>query len=452
MFQKAQIHPLLDEMLNNLSRLVKYNTVREEALPGMPFGKANADCLGEALQIAKDLGFKVTNLDNYCGYAEMGSGKDIIGVVGHLDIVPAGDDWETDPFTITIKDGIAYGRGLSDDKGPMIAALYAMKLVKESGIPMNKRVRLLFGCNEETGGQCVAYYNAHEEPITIGFTPDGDFPGIHGEKGSCSMTVCSKKTSIISMQGGFVSNAVCNRCTTEIPADAVNVDRLKEELAKTDLVNTTVTEKEKSIVIEAQGVAAHASTPLRGVNAAACTMQALQAAGMKDDFVDFYMDRIGLACDGSGVGCKFEDAYGDLTFCNSIVKTENGVIKCTIDIRVPVTLTSEELIKRATPYLESEKGKVIINGTGAPLFYPEDSHLVQCLYQAYVTVTGDTEHKPVVIGGGTYAKGIPGIIAFGNKFPDTDNHIHDANERLVLDELEDQVLIYAQAIVNLLNV
>ena len=297
----------------------------------------------------------------------------------------------------------------------------------------------------------MEYYNAHGEPVTSGFTPDANFPGIHGEKGSCKLTAYSKKTSIISMNGGFVSNAVCNRCTTEIPIGAVNIERLKAALAETALVKYTVTKKEDRIIIEAHGIAAHAAAPHLGVNAAAFTFASLQKAGMKDDFVDFYMSHIGTACDGSGIDCKIEDQYGALTLNNGIVKTQNGQIICTIDIRYPVTWTPETLKARMQPYLEDEKGYITVDGIGHPLFYPEDSELVQALYQAYVEVTGDTENKPVVIGGGTYAKHIPGIIAFGNKFPNTDNHIHDANECMDLEEFEMQVLIYAQAIMNFLK-
>lgn len=446
-----QIQPLTEQMIDALERLVKYNSVEGEALPGKPFGEGPAACLAEALQIAQEMGFETTNMDNYCGYAQMGSGKDIIGLCAHLDVVPAGDGWDTDPFTLVRKDDMLYGRGVSDDKGAVIASLYAMKLVKESGVPLNKRIRLVMGCNEETGSKCMEYYTKHAEPITAGFTPDGSFPGIHGERGGCNMLARSKKTKIISMNGGFVSNAVCSRCTTQVPAESVNAHKLRAELAKTPLVSWKVTEENGVVTIESEGVAAHASTPFLGVNAAGHTMKALHDAGMQDDFVDFYMSHIGVDCDGSGIGCKVEDAYGGLTLSNGIVKTEDGVITCTIDIRYPVTLTPEKLRAMAEPHLEDEKGSITIKSICKPLFYPEDSALVQNLLKAYQEVTGDLEHKPEVIGGGTYAKSIPGIIAFGCEFPDDDNHIHDANERLPIKDFQRQVDIYTQAILNLLK-
>ena len=155
---KKRIEELTPQMIADLARLVKYDSVRTEALPGKPFGEGPAAVLAEAIDLVKEMGFAATNVDNYCGYAEIGAGKDIIGIAGHLDIVPAGEGWSTDPFTLTEKDGKLFGRGVSDDKGAVVAALYAMKLVREMGVPMKKRVRLLLGTNEETGSGCMEYY------------------------------------------------------------------------------------------------------------------------------------------------------------------------------------------------------------------------------------------------------------------------------------------------------
>ena len=447
---RERIESLTDEMLDNLSRLVKYNSVEAPALPGKPFGETPAAVLKEALEIADSMGLETKNLDNYCGYAQIGEGKDIVALVAHLDIVPAGEGWDTDPFTMTRKGNTVYGRGVSDDKGGAIASLYTLKLIKESGIPLNKRIRVILGCNEETGSLCMEHYSQVEEPVTMGFTPDGEFPCIHGEKGMLKMTAYSKNTKIISMNGGFVSNAVCNHCITEVSANDVNCERLKKALADTALASVDVTETDGIIKIDACGVAAHASTPLLGVNAAACTMQALANAGMQDDFVDYYNEHIGMSCDGAGYGVKLSDDYGVLTLCNGIVKTEDGVISCTVDIRVPVTYSPEQMKQLLAGRLEDEKGITKIDDMVAPLFYPADSPLVSALYDAYVKVTGDSENKPKVIGGGTYAKHLPGIIAFGCEFVGTDNHIHDANERLDIDELKKQVEIYVQGVENLL--
>ncbi len=216
---KEQIHGLTDEMLTNLGRLVAIDSQLGTPAEGMPFGEGPAKVLEEALKIADELGFKTVNLDNYCGYAEMGEGEEIVGIAGHLDIVPVGGDWTYDPFKLTREGDHVYGRGTTDDKGPVLEALYAMKLLRDSGVKLNKRVRLIMGCNEETGSKCMEHYNEVAEEVSCGFTPDANFPCIHGEKGMVMMTAHSKNTRIISMNGGFVSNAVpgCDQLHFTVP-------------------------------------------------------------------------------------------------------------------------------------------------------------------------------------------------------------------------------------------
>lgn len=449
---KEEIHALSEEMLTNLGRLVAIDSQLGTPSEGKPFGEGPAKALEEGLKIAEELGFKTVNLDNYCGYAEMGEGDEIVGIAGHLDIVPVGGDWTYDPFRLTREDDHVYGRGTTDDKGPILEALYAMKLLRDHGVKLNKRVRLIMGCNEETGSKCMEHYNEVEEELSCGFTPDANFPCIHGEKGHMSMMAYSKNTKILSMEGGFVSNAVCDTCTTVIPAENGLKEKLEAVLAETKLQSYKVTEEKGNITIFAKGIPAHASTPSLGINAAGVTCECLEKAGFEDDFVKFYNSHLGTACDGSGVGLKFADEYGDLTFCNGIVKTTDGVISCTIDIRVPVTLKKEEILKMCEGKLEDENGKIEIGEIGEPLFFPRESPLVNALYKAYVDVTGDTKNEPMVIGGGTYAKSLKNIIAFGPEKLGMDYHIHGADEFILVSEMEEAVLVYMEAIKNLLEI
>ena len=167
---KEQIHGLTEEMLTNLGRLVAIDSQLGTPAEGKPFGEGPAKALEEGLKIAQELGFKTVNLDNYCGYAEMGEGDEIVGIAGHLDIVPVGGDWSYDPFKLTREGDYVYGRGTTDDKGPVLEALYAMKLLRDSGVKLNKRVRLIMGCNEETGSKCMEHYNEVAEELSCGFT------------------------------------------------------------------------------------------------------------------------------------------------------------------------------------------------------------------------------------------------------------------------------------------
>lgn len=449
---KEKIHATTEELLSNMERLVAIDSQLGTPAEGMPFGEGPAKVLHEALQIADELGFKTVNLDNYCGYAEMGEGEEIVGIAGHLDIVPAGGDWTYDPFKLTREGDYVYGRGTTDDKGPVMEALYAMKLLRDSGVKLNKRVRLIMGCNEENGSRCMEHYNEVAEELSCGFTPDANYPCIHGEKGMLGMLATSKNTKIISINGGFVFNAVCDACTAEIPAEEGLKDRLEAAFAETKLQEYKVTEEDGKITIYAKGVSAHASTPAFGVNAAGVIFDCLAKAGFEDDFVKFYNAHIGTACDGSGVGLKFEDEYGELTLCNGIVKTEDGQITCTIDIRVPVTLKADEIRKMCEGQLEDENGRIELLGIGDALFFPKESPLVNALYKAYVDVTGDTENKPMVIGGGTYAKSLKNIIAFGPEMPGIDYRIHGADEFILVSGMEQAVLVYIEAIKNLLAI
>ena len=327
-----------------------------------------------------------------------------------------------------------------------------MKLLRDSGVKLNKRVRLIMGCNEETGSKCMEHYNEVAEEVSCGFTPDANFPCIHGEKGMVMMTAHSKNTRIISMNGGFVSNAVCDTCNTVVPAETGLKDKLEAAFAETKLQEYKVTEENGEISIYAKGVPAHASTPTLGVNAAGVTFECLAKAGFEDDFVKFYNEHIGTACDGSGLGLKFADEFGELTLCNGIVKTEDGVISSTIDIRVPVTLKADEVRKMCADRLEDENGRIEVHMIGDALFFPRESPLVNALYKAYVDVTGDTENKPMVIGGGTYAKSLKNIIAFGPEMPGIDYRIHGADEFILVSGMEEAVLIYMEAIKNLLAI
>lgn len=449
---KEEIHALSEEMVANLGRLVAIDSQLGTPEEGKPFGEGPAKALSVGLQIAEEMGFRTVNLDNYCGYAEMGEGNEIVGIAGHLDIVPVGGDWSYNPFELTRKGDYVYGRGTTDDKGPVMEALYAMKLLRDSGVKLNKRVRLIMGCNEETGSRCMQHYNEVAEELSCGFTPDASFPCIHGEKGHMGMTVYSKNTKIIAMNGGFVSNAVCDNCTAVIPAEDGLKEKLETAFANTKLQEYKVTEENGEIHIEAKGVPAHASTPTLGVNAAGVIFECLEQVGFEDDFVKFYNSHIGTSCDGVGVGLKCQDAYGELTLCNGIVKTEDGVISCTIDIRVPVTFKEEDIRSMCEGKLEDENGRIEINSIGNPLFFPRESPLVEALYKAYVDVTGDTENEPMVIGGGTYAKTLKNIIAFGPEKLGVDYRIHGSDEYILVSEMEEAVLIYMEAIKNLLAI
>lgn len=440
-----------EAMLNDLATLVSYNSVQGEPQPDAPFGEVPAACLDKALEIAEGYGFAVKNVDHYAGYAEIGEGEQVIGVLAHLDVVPAGEGWKTDPFTLTRDGDRVYGRGTSDDKGAVVASMIAMKVLKDMNVPLTKRIRLILGTNEETGSKCLAHYVEKEGHIDMGFTPDGTFPGVHGEKGALGLDFESIRTQIKEIRGGVASNVVCNHCTMIVASEAVSEEALRLALEKHP-VTFEIKPEQGDLIVDVYGTAAHASTPKLGVNAIGELMAALAEAGMQDDFVEFYNRRIGTSCDGAGCDCQVEDEYGPLTFSNGIIKMENGVIRGTIDIRFPVTMNSRQIASRIEAALAGEtQGKITVRSQMEPLFFPIDSPLVSRLLQAYQEVTGDLESKPITMGGGTYAKGIHNCIAFGCEFMGEDCHIHDANEFVRIDCLLQQAEIYVHALMKLLE-
>ncbi len=449
---KSMVARYRDDMIGQLSELVRINSVQGEPLPDAPFGEGPRDALRSALAIMEREGFRTVNLDNYAGYAEMGEGKELIGIIGHLDIVPASkaDGWDTDPFDPVLRDGVMYGRGVSDDKGAVIAALTAMKVVRDMGVPLTKRIRLIMGTNEESGSRCLAHYVEKEGHVDYGFTPDGEFPGVFGEKGMIAAVYRSKVTSILDISGGTARNVVCPKCTIKVNKSTYSRKKLTDWFHNSN-VEFEIRDGEGFDEITVIGKAAHASTPELGINAISFLLVGLNQAGFQDPFVRYYCSRFGLDTDGRGMGCDLADEYGPLTLNNGMISMEDGVIEGTIDIRFPVSMTARSVVRTMENFLEDEDGVTEILRTGEPLFFSPESELVQSLLSAYREVTGDHESEPMTIGGGTYAKGIHNTIAFGCAFPGRDYHIHNTNEFVTVDELLLQAEIYVQAILNLLR-
>lgn len=440
-------------LIERLGKLVAINSEQGKAESGAPFGLGPKKALLTALDMLKEDGLKTVNLDNYIGYGELGEGDEMIGIVGHLDVVPARkeDGWNTDPFVMTEKDGILYGRGVSDDKGAVVASMIALKALKDLNVPLTKRIRLIMGTNEETGSKGLAYYVAHDEAPTYGFTPDGDFPCINGEKGIIGAHYESKKTGIRYIDGGTAGNIVCRNCVIRVDKCTYSRKKLEDYFNNNNLEYAIDSYDDSTDEIRVQGVAAHASQPERGVNALAHLLVGLKDAGYQDPFVNFFCSHVGLHTDGDGLGLKISDEYGALTLNCGYVHMKDGVISGNLDIRFPVTYTGKQVVKGMQEYLEDDGGKVTVDEVTEPLFFPADSPLVTSLTEAYQEVTGDMEAQPMVIGGGTYAKGIANTIAFGCAFPGKDYLIHNANEWCPVDDLLKQAEIYVAGIEKLLK-
>ena len=441
---KQEILKYKDEMIDQLAQLVSYPSTYQPNQDNTPFGISNRDCLNKALEIASSYGFKTVNLDNYCGYIEMGQGEEIIGILAHLDVVPVSDTWNSDPFKLTIIDDKMYGRGTSDDKGAVVCSLTALRMLKEKEHTFTKRVRLILGCNEESGSRGVEYYIEKEGHVDCGFTPDGEFPLVFGEKGMVHGLLSGKSTKIEDIKAGTVANAVAAKCNVVLKDNCINTEKLAEFFNKHNIKYQYQTN-----TLPVFGIAAHASTPQLGVNAISYAMEALYYSGINDEMVDTYHKLVGLTYNGENASVDFKDKYGDLTLNVGLAFKENDKLCFTIDIRFPVTMKHETIIEK----LQQVSNGSISNLEGVdPLFFPEDHPMIKALHKAYVDVTNDTQHLPMTIGGGTYAKDMHNIVAFGCDDGKFDYHIHDDNEFVTWDSMLTQTAGYYQAILNLLEI
>ena len=427
-----------DQMLETLQKLLRIDTVKSEAEPGAPFGRGNAECLKLALNIAEELGFETVNCDNYAGHADFGQGGETVGILGHLDVVPADGAWTAGPFDAKIVDGYLYGRGTLDDKGPMVACLYAMKALKDSGFKPKKKIRFILGCDEESGWACMDYYKTKFPMPETGFSPDGNFPLINREKGLYHFTLNLGKVNenIASFTSGSRVNVVPDSAAAEIK-------NTKFDRAAVGKCGVKIKEENGIITLSAEGVSCHGSTPEKGDNAAWKIFKALQIIFPSDKAISFAADKLCRDFNGQAWGIPFTDApSGKITHNIGKVRLEKDGLCLGIDIRYPVTFTEEQIVDalKANSY-----GSIIKLHSHASLFVPEDSELVQKLLKAYADVTGNDAYT-IALGGATYARCLPQGVAFGPAFPGEDKNIHCIDEKVSLDVLKQLLKIYYEAI------
>lgn len=440
---KQFIEENLESMKKDLASLVSYNSVNSD--DALPFGKTNQKVLDKAIELMKEKGLSVQNLDYYCGYGEIGEGEKLIGILAHLDIVPAGDGWDNDPFTMIEKDGKLYGRGVSDDKGAAVASMYALKYLIQENYPFKKRVRLILGCNEETGSKCIEHYVEKCGHIDCGFTPDGNFPGIYAEKGVVGGAIVAHNTKIMDMKSGEASNVVAKKVVITLPENSFDVKKLDEYLTS----NKIKYEYENNI-LTVYGQAAHASTPDLGINAVAYALEALYFADFNDSFTTWFHTYFALTNHGELLGyeaIKDEITNTSINVGGVCFKKDNDIC-LTLDERCPVKAdpkVAESLLLKAN----TKDCEFVSKGVHYPLFFDLNTPMIKALKKAYEDVTGDLTTPMEAIGGGTYAKAINNCIAFGCEFNGEENHIHDANESLPVESFKKQVEIYVEAIKNL---
>lgn len=447
------IEGLREDMIETLARWIKIPSVKDEPAPGAPFGTEVRRALDAALQDAADMGFEVRNFDGYAGDVRMGPlGVDPIAVLAHLDVVPTGDGWKQDPFGAEIVDGKMYGRGTADDKGPAVAALYAMYALKKAGVPLKREVRLILGCDEESGWGCMEYYAKHCDMPRVGFSPDANFPVINTEKGMLHLSLHGAYTTD-GLQVKEIS--VGERCNV-VPGLATALICGDEELCKkaaavaAELQLDVQAEMQEGLVkLTSVGIPGHAAFPQATRNALGQMLLVLRELGVQGTLRTL-ADCVGMEYDGKSLGVKCEDhTSGPLTCNMGILRyNEQDGLYATLDIRYPILASHTALLKCISDAL-APAVNVTVDSHKVPHHVAPNSQLVKALMSAYAEVTGDTESQPMAIGGGTYAKVLQEGVAFGSLFPGEVELAHQAGEFVDLENLYKNLYIFVRAIENL---
>lgn len=440
-----------ESCVDDIAKMVEIPSFEDDktAGPGKPFGEGPRAALDEVLRIAGGMGFETTDVDGYIGFADMPGHTDTqLGIIGHVDVVPAGPGWHFEPYTVDIKDDYLLGRGTLDDKGPVIVALYAMKFWKDKGVQFPYTIRFLFGCNEESGMADVAYYHTKYEDPAFLFTPDAEFPVCYGEKGGFDATVTSasiKDGVIREFEGGAATNAVPGSARAVVEMQINNyesTDNVKLEPYGDGLVQITAT-----------GKSAHASTPASGVNAIALIVDWLLAndvcSGDELAWLQFEQKLLDHT-DGSGLGIATSDEhFGPLTIIGGTIEMKSGKFVQTLDSRFPTSITSDEMmsaIEAAVPAGATVENTLLMQ----PFLVDPNTPAIQVLASAFNEVTGE-DRKPFTIGGGTYAREFKCGASFGpempwRKEPEWLGSMHGPDEGISIDQLKTAMKIYALAI------
>lgn len=451
------------DIIKSTQDIVAIRSVEEEAKPNMPFGEGPYKALQFALDLAKEMGFETKNLDNYAAHADLGEGDEVVGVLVHLDVVPEGDGWTYPPYGGEIHDGKIYGRGTTDDKGPAIACMYAMKALKESKVSLSRKIRIIFGTNEETGWGCMKHYFAHEKAPDMAFTPDADFPVIHGEKGIIVFDLVKKLNSnscgeitLKSLKGGNAPNMVPDYCEAVLQLEEpLIIEEKLEHYIKNTGYPLSLERHGHQVKISSKGISAHGSTPEKGKNAISYLMAFLGEI-LNDEcdiceFVRMYNEKIAFKHHGENIGCAFEDdVSGKLNFNPGMIRLEEDKIRLTINVRYPIKSSAEEVYDGIRDSLRGTLIELIEGEEDTkPLYVPEDNFLVKKLMDVYRKQTGDKDSEPITIGGGTYARAMDNAVAFGPVFPGQKEVAHQKDEFISIEHLMKITKIYAHALYEL---
>ncbi|RFB17856.1 dipeptidase PepV [Bacillus sp. HNG] len=453
-----------DQLIKDTQDFLKIKSVLDEenGTPTAPFGAGIDEALHYLLEKGSEDGFTSKNLDGYAGHLEMGSGEELIGILCHIDVVPEGDGWSSDPYGAEIHDGKMIARGSLDDKGPTMAAYYAMKIIKELNLPLSKRVRMIIGTDEESDWRCVEHYFKHEEMPTMGFAPDADFPIIYAEKGIADFDLVQKSQSssvaelqLASFNSGRRYNMVPDFAEAKLEGKG-NLQEMVNEfqafLDKNSLMGRGLCD-EDTVVFELEGVSAHGMEPDHGKNAGLYLVSFLQGYSL-DEQAKQYLSMVTEYFVGDSRGRNLGVAYsdditGDLTInVGKLAYTKADGGSLGLNLRYPVTNDMDGTKKKIEEVCEKIGFELVNYSNSSPHHVDKNHPLIQTLQKVYEEQTGE-EATLVSIGGGTYARSLEAGVAFGPLFPGRPDVAHQKDEFILVEDLLKATAIYAQAIYEL---
>jgi len=456
-----RLHAWIDEnteaMISALQGVLRIPSLEAPAEPNAPFGPTCREALDYTLQLGESLGFRVHDDAGYAGHLEFGEGEQMVAALGHLDVVPEGDGWNFPPYGATIHNGYIYSRGASDDKGPTYASLFAAAAILKSGLPLRRRVRVVVGCNEESGFGCVHHYwnVANNERPVAAFTPDSRFPLIYAEKGIAGLTISTSLPpapnglKIAGLCGGRRPNMVPDYASAVLTGPAEALEAASHVLADFWDKNVTVERIGEALHVNAGGKSAHAARPEGGDNAIARLARALASLQVKEWSAALdWINRTAVTT-GAALGIAHtDDVAGPLTSNLGLIgTTEQGRIELIYNVRYPVTWSFDLLLNNLNPVIAAAGWTLDASSDAPPLYVPQDKEPVKTLLRVYREETGDMESQPGTMGGGTYARATPHAVAYGAMFPGgSDGPAHEPNERIAIASLVKAAKIYAHAL------
>ncbi|MEG1311255.1 MAG: M20 family metallopeptidase [Romboutsia sp.] len=442
---KQQVNSLKGDIISSIQGCVKIPSVIDEATDTCPFGENIDKALRYTLDLCESLGFKTVYKDGYYGYAEIGQGEELIGILGHLDVVPVGEleSWEFPPYDGVIDGDKLCGRGTQDDKGPTIAAIYAVKALIDLGIEFNKRVRFIFGTDEENLWRCINKYSENKEEIpNYGFTPDSKFPMINAEKGLLQVLLNGKGSEDLELSLGQAFNSV--------PDKSIYSGKYEDELVKElDKLNFEYNIDGNKICVIGKGV--HSAVSDTGINAISRLSIALDNIGLENNAIKFIAQVIGEDANANNIIANcMDEVSGKLTFNIGKLNIDKDKSTISVDVRIPVTYEKEEftskLEEKAKEYNLSYEEYDYLGS----IYVPEDNFLVKTLKKVFEEETG-LDGTPLSSGGATYARALDNCVAFGSVFPGKPKTEHQANEYISISDLMNATEIYSLAVYELLK-